>query len=124
MNIDTTVKHFLIAAIWADCPEGTSPRATKQAEKHAKEFVERFVSTYPYKVSKALSMPGYGSHPDAGSPEAAFGHDLYLTCAGHGAGFQDREELKEWGDMLHRVIRESWRTWHIEAQFYRGWLYF
>jgi hypothetical protein len=123
-DVDVIVEHFLIAAIWADCPEGTSPRATKQAKEWAKAFVERFIAAYPYKVARALAMPWYGSHPDAGSPEAAFGHDLYLTCAGHGVGFQDRTELQEWGGMLHEEIRQAWREWHVEAQFSRGWLYF
>lgn len=33
-----------------------------------------------------------------------FGHDLYLSCAGHGTGFWDRG-LKELGTRLHNVCK-------------------
>lgn len=122
-QIDTIVKHFIIAAIWADCPEGTRPRETKAAIQGARNFVTRFVTRHVGLTQAALACDGYGSHPDAGSPEASFGHDLYLTSAGHGAGFNDRTELGIWGEKLSDVIRAEWREWHCEVTFYRGWLY-
>jgi len=129
LDVDTIVKHFLIAAIWADAPEGTNPRVTKEARDWATSFVQNFIGSYTYTVREVLGMPGYGNHPDIGSPEAAFGHDLYLTCAGHGVGFQDRKELDQGHDRLHlgeylyNEIRQSHQEWHIEPQFYRGWMY-
>ncbi|AEY69522.1 hypothetical protein AH2_00011 [Burkholderia phage vB_BceS_AH2] len=122
-QIDTAARHFIIAAIWADCPEGTHPRATSQARNAAWVFVERFSAAHPDMCAAAMECDGYGSHPDAGSPAAAFGHDLFLTCAGHGAGFSDRRELGELGDRISDAIRAEWRRWHLETEFYRGWLY-
>lgn len=122
-QINTIARHFIIAAIWADCPEGTHPRATKGANALARSFVKRFVAAYPIAVRAALAAPNYGAHPDAGSPEAAFGHDLYLTCVGHGTGFWDRPELGSTGQALSNSIHANRRTWYVETEFYRGWLY-
>jgi hypothetical protein len=82
----------------------------------------------------AAAADGYGSHPDAGSPEAAFGHDFYLTRQGHGCGFWDRKELDapiricyggslpddSLGDALTKLCDDS----ETYPEFYRGWLYF
>ena len=72
-----------------------------------------------------LAAEGYGSHPDAGSSAAAFGHDLYLTARGHGAGFWDREELKDddLGERISEPLRRDFRRWYIEPQFEKGWVY-
>jgi hypothetical protein len=128
-DLDTMARHFCIAAIWADSPEGARPRATREAFATARKYAERFVTAFPALTLAALRAPGYGSHPDAGSPEAAFGHDLYLTAAGHGVGFWDRSELDETGitpsigERLSRPLRDDFRRWYIEADFFRGWLY-
>lgn len=123
-KIHTAARHFCIAALWADCEEGTSPRITKEARDWAFEFIKKFAMAYPEYVNKALVCEGYGRHPDAGSPEAAFGHDLYLTARGHGVGFSDREELGKVGEQLHQILTTGWRSWQVEPDFYRGWLYF
>ena len=65
---------------------------------------------------------GYGSHPDAGSAEAAFGHDLWLTTRGHGIGFWDRDELEADG-LGDRLTEACERFGEPQPQFYRGWLY-
>lgn len=116
--------HYLIAAIWADCPEGTQPRATTQARRVALETCEAFLTQAGSLITAAIVAPGYGSHPDCGTEHpahAALGHDLWLTSQGHGAGFWDRAELRAegLGDALTRVA-EGFRA---EPQFYRGWLY-
>lgn len=122
-DLDAIAKHFCIAAIWADAPEGTHPRETRAALRWARDFAERFITAHPELCAAAMACDGYGSHPDAGSPDAAFGHDLYLTCAGHGVGFWYRDELGETGKALGDVIRADWRTWYVETEFYRGWLH-
>jgi len=122
-QIETAARHFIIAAIWADCPEGTHPRATRKAQEWAHRFISEFAAKHAELCAAAMECDDYGTHPDAGSPAAAFGHDLYLTAAGHGVGFDDRRELGEIGAKLADVLRTDWRRWHIETQFYRGWLY-
>lgn len=95
-QIQTIARHFIIAAIWAECPEGTHPRATKQAVEAATVYVRHFLDMIgPALFEQAMECKreGYGAHPDAGSPEAAFGHDLWLSSGGHGVGFCDRDPL-------------------------------
>lgn len=127
-QVATAAKHFVIAALWADKEEGTHPRATRECYRVAEQFVRDFSAQWPDLVAAALAADGYGSHPDAGSPAAAFGHDLYLSCAGHGVGFSDRVELadkgdadRSIGDRLSDVIRQDWRRWYVNAYAYRGW---
>lgn len=116
--------HYIIAAIWADCPEGTHPRATAQARRVALQVCEDFARAAGPFLTEACNRPGYGDHPDCGTEHPAYaaaGHDLYLTSHGHGAGFWDREPLREGelGDRLTRIA-ERFRT---EPDFYRGWMY-
>ena len=103
-DLDAIARHFCIAAIWADAPEGTHPRETRAALKWARDFAERFITAHPELCAAAMACEGYGAHPDAGSPDAAFGHDLYLTCAGHGVGFWSRD-LGAVGDTLSTAAR-------------------
>lgn len=124
-DLDTIARHMCIAAVWADCEEGTHPRISAQALKTARAYAERFVSEFSVLTWQAMHAEGYGAHPDAGSPAAAFGHDLYMTAVGHGVGFWDRRELdeNELGDALSQPLRDDFRKWHLEAEFSRGWLY-
>lgn len=123
LDIEIAAKHFVAAAIWADAPEGTHPRATKEAEKAALELVKRFSDEHCYSVGLALDVPGYTSEQ--------FGHDLYMTFAGHGVGFWSRDELDEGpdgihiGDYLSDEIRNYRHEggWFTEPHFYRGWMY-
>ena len=122
-QVATIAQHYLIACIWADGPEGTQPRATRAAESKARATVQRFVDLHPdlFAAAMACADAGYGSHPDAGSAEAAFGRDLYLSTARHGAGFFDRREL---GHDLGRKLQDAARSFgEPGAYFYRGWLY-
>lgn len=120
IDVATIVEHFLIAAVWADSEEGTNPRVSRAATKAATEYVTAFTLAHADLTRRALACEGYGSHHDAGSPEAAFGHDLWLTARGHGTGFWDRAELGEVGDELADVLRTGW---HVEFEQWRGWVY-
>lgn len=125
LDVETMAKHYLIAALWADCPEGTHPRATKQAQAQARETCAKFIGLIANLIPEILDCPAYWAHPDCdGKPEAAIGHDLYLTSAGHGVGFWDRDALpKELGDKLSAFC--GWRKAipEPEVSFYRGWMY-
>lgn len=122
-TLETIVKHFLHAAQWADAAEGTIPRVPQASRNEATMFVCSFLAAHPTLSKAALSCEEYGTHPDAGSPAAAFGHDLYLTARGFGVGFGDRAELGGTGEALTEVMRTEWRRWYIEVEQYRGWLY-
>ena len=126
-QIQVMADHYVIAALWADSPEGTNPRATKAARRIALARCRHFVEMIGPLFNRAIACEGYGSHPDCGTVHpacAAMGHDLYLTCAGHGVGFWDRDELGALGDKLSAFC--GWRgpMGEPNADFYRGWLYF
>lgn len=121
-------RHYIIAALWADCVEGTNPRATKQAivraEKLAWEFLEAIGSAALELAKRAHEGRGYGAHPDCGTDRpwlAALGHDLWLTSQGHGTGFWDRDEL--FGKHRDHLTAVAERFAGIYPEFYRGWLY-
>ena len=123
-QIAEVAKHYLIACIWVDCPEGTHPRAPIATQRAAfdrcKAFIDAHLGLFNLAMDRAEVR--YGSHPDAGSAEAAFGHDLYLTTAGHGTGFWDREELD--ADDLGDRLTDTCRAFGEPCPtFYRGWLY-
>lgn len=122
-DLDTIARHFCIAAQWADSEEGTRPQISADARGAALKFAACFTAAHAELCAAAMQADGYGSHPDAGSPAAAFGHDLYLTAAGHGVGFADRDELGDTGEALQEVMRTEWRRWHVECYQSRGWLY-
>lgn len=131
-QIETVTRHFIIAALWADCEEGTSPRAPRATQEKAREFCAAFIAKNEALFIEAMDRKseGYGSHPDAGSPEAAFGHDLWLTIQGHGVGFWDRTELENLdpednGVTLGDKLTAACEPYHykLTPEFYRGWLY-
>lgn len=123
-------KHYCIAAVWADCPEGTRPRVTKQAYAAAIDIANQFLAMLTPEQKQGIESAyanGYGAHPDCGNVSpwwAAVGHDLYMTRAGHGVGFQDRDALPE---TLRRELKNlcGWNNpmGEAEVSFYRGWLY-
>lgn len=125
-QIQTVAKHFLIAAIWADAPDGTHPRASHCTKQHAQSICEAFIAKHESLFAWAMecASEGYGSHPDAGSPEAAFGHDFWLTLQGHGTGFWDRDELNTPHNLLRDNLTRACKDFgKCYPEFYRGWLY-
>lgn len=129
-QVDIVTQHYIIAALWADCEEGTHPRCPKAEEQAARKVCEAFMRQCEAAgglFSRAMERFdfGYGTHPDAGSAEAAFGHDFWLTRQGHGVGFWDRDALKvgepELGDLLTAEAHKVGECYHEQ---YRGWFYF
>lgn len=129
-QIDTITKHYLIALLWTmpgddecenpgdnidlrDLPLGTLAKARKDVTDfvwHCGALFDQCMECFD---------DGYGQHPDAGSAEAAFGHDFALTRNHHGAGFWDRESegLPQFlGDALTRVCQKHFE----EANLYIG----
>ncbi len=128
-------RHYLIAAIWADAPEGTRPRAPKatvaRAERLAWQFLEIVGPERLALVEQAYAEGDYGRHPDCGHDRpwlAAMGHDLWLTSHGHGAGFWGRKalqaiEVHPWLTLAEVLTAYAHQFRGIEPEFYRGWLY-
>jgi hypothetical protein len=129
-ELETIARHYLIAAIWADAPEGTRPRATSESKLCAVEIPQAFlghIGAERFQQIRDAYTTGYGAHPDCGKVApycAALGHDLYLTRAGHGVGFADRDVLPEdLRDYLHDQCGWGKPMGEGEVTFYRGWLY-
>ena len=129
--IEVAAKHFIIAAQWIETPDSWMREAkpTKAAKRVALRYVADFIDAAGPLIAQLDDCAGYGSHPDAGSPAAAFGHDLYLTSQGHGVGFWDRKELEietptgeTLGDAL-TALAEKPNFASFYPEFYRGWLY-
>lgn len=128
-GIEIIAKHYLTAAVWADCEDGTNPRITKEAKKYAiaaaRDFICRIGADLYNEIKHAHGDYGYGTHADCGAVLpwcAAMGHDLWLTRQHHGTGFWDRDELKAngLGDKLTEVAHAMG-----EAEYWqhRGWFY-
>lgn len=126
IDIHLMAKHYLQAAIWADAPEGANPRITKQAQKYAEHTCAKFTGLIGGELlPELLEYPDYWAHPDCGGRiEAALGHDLYLTSAGHGVGFWCRDVLP---DCLRRKLSDlcccGKQIPEPELSFYSGWMY-
>ena len=128
-QIDIVAKHYIIAALWADCVEETHPQVPKKEAAAAREVCRKFIEQCEaagglFTQAMACFDDGYGKHPDAGSAEAAFGHDLWLTSQGHGVGFWDRKRdgLPE---KLWRALTEQARKLGVCNHYQqKGWWYF
>ena len=117
-------QHYIIAALWADAPEGTNPRAPRETEEKALQLARDFLRAMGPKCQEYLkNNKEYFQQPDCGGrAEAAIGHDLWLTSQGHGTGFWDRRALREdVRDFL--TARAQRKEFTLHPEFYRGWMY-
>lgn len=118
-QIETVTRHYLLALLWT-APENDAcenPGDTydvsdlpQSVYDEARQDCEAFILTCGplFDAVMACYADGYGQHPDAGSAEAAFGHDFALTRNHHGVGFWDREHEglpKDLGDKLTRLAQ-------------------
>lgn len=111
------VRGFLACLQWAESPDGQRPQIPAATRQAAASIVEAFTTQHRTLYAMALARDGYSAE--------AFGHDLWLTLAGHGAGFWDRHELgsaegRSLGDQLTDACDAFGR---MEAYAARGWLY-
>ncbi len=103
MDKELFLKGFIDCGMWAEYEEDQDVSIndiTPESMETIKEVISDFVD------SNLTLLSGL-------DPEQC-GHDFYLTCNGHGAGFWDRG-LKEIGDKL----TESCRPYGT-IQFYTG----
>ena len=117
-------QHYIIAALWADAPEGTRPRAPRETEEKALQLARDFARAIGPKCQEYLeNNTEYFKHPDCGGrAEAAIGHDLWLTSQGHGVGFWERDALRE--DVREFLTGCAQRKeFTLYPEFYRGWMY-
>lgn len=117
-------------ALFADKPEGSNPRVTRQAIQAAEAIAAQFVGI----VGDELMNQAVGAYdwvnverPEF-TPTQCIGHDIWFTLQGHGMGFWDRDFLKQdkYGEdiTLGQTLTEACRKLkHVEPLFYRGWLY-
>lgn len=115
-------RHYIVAALWANGPEDSNPRPTRQAVDFAEKRAWEFLEIVGPDLLQTIS-PDYWQHPDCnGSIYAALGHDLWLTSQGHGVGFWDRDTLDE--ETREKLTRAADKFDRVYPEFYRGWLYF
>lgn len=126
-QLEVAARHYVIAALWADCPEGTNPRPVRNVDSVARERVQEFVAKIGAQAFARLMSAqdhGYGSHTDCGNVEpaaAAMGHDLWMTRQHHGVGFWDRDTLPE--DLRDACTEAAHDMGEPDHEFYRGWFY-
>ena len=117
-------QQYIVAALWADAPEGTRPRAPRETEEKALQLARDFLRAIGPKCQEYLeNNTEYFKHLDCrGRAAAAIGHDLWLTSQGHGAGFWDRAALRE--DVREFLTGLAQRKeFTLYPEFYRGWMY-
>lgn len=107
-DLQTVGRAFAECAVWADSEEGTRPRVTDQLQGVGMSLAAYLAQLQPAAVGEAIKRQGLQQ----------FGHDLFLTASGHGAGFWDRRELEagDIGDTLTAAVRD----WYLETEQYRG----
>lgn len=84
-QLDKIVDGYLEAAAFFDGPENGAGRFPKSEIKKAAAICAEFVNACGPLAQQAVNL--YGAR--------SFGIDLWLTAAGHGAGFWDRSELEK-----------------------------
>lgn len=92
-ELTEVVEGYMACAIWAENDEeagihdGLSLQDfTPAARRHAEQECRDFCESAKHFLERAK---------ERGFTPAQIGHDLWLTRRGHGAGFWDRDELKE-----------------------------
>lgn len=95
------VKNYLIAAVWTgENEDETEDPDAWNINNIAEESVDQAVKDVDKMIATAslasfiVKDTGYGRNVNASTTEM-FGHDLYLTRNHEGAGFWDRQELKD-----------------------------
>lgn len=82
-TLPAVVAGYLQCAEWSSKPEGSSARFSAAARQRAESDCAAFIAECGQVAADAIATYG----------PARFGHDFWLTRAGHGVGFWDRDEL-------------------------------
>lgn len=129
-QIKAIAQGIIQCALFADKPEGTNPRVTRQAKQAAEALAAQFVRIIGVELLND-AVEAYGGEYGGSYRDAALrsiGHDVGFTMRGHGVGFWDRKELKldcdnDPIDLADRLTEACRKLKHREPTFYRGWLY-
>ena len=141
-TIDAMARGYLECAAWADAPEGSRARFSKESERIARQMVRAFCIVAEPLIVQAL---------DVIRPEL-IGNRFWLNRCGHGTGFWDQDELTELQPAAPLTLHDRDNkpyTWHEGAtlgdalsaacygtdsaiapfaypslEAWRGWLYF
>lgn len=115
-QLNTMVRHALIAALWTGIDDNGDP-----LDEHCTvdDFYPDAVARMRADCAVFLASAGalirqlpdtYGAHPDCGTVAqvyAAAGHDFWLTRNGHGVGFWDRGLPGALGDDLSALAEAA-----------------
>ena len=83
--METILKHYLIAALWASTDDSGNPLDSKyDLEDIAQESKDKSMQDIKAFMEKAGDLI-------ANIDEEQLGHDIFLTRNHHGAGFWDRD---------------------------------
>ncbi len=93
LNLPRVLKGFIGAGLWLEEGEGGTEALSLHLVENALEFCE-----------KAIVKTNEDDQIEycATSNSEQFGHDLFLTCNGHGVGFWDRD-LGALGERLTNI---------------------
>ena len=129
-SVGRIVEGFLYAAEKLAADDARPLRIGKAARKTARDFVCEFLDDHAALAAAAIKREAYGWDNGTRDAEHQFGLDLFLTAAGHGAGFWDRDELgdgvREEGDEplpggnIGDKLTEAVRGAYVETDHYRG----
>jgi len=118
IDLETFVKHYLHAALWSSADnDGTSLTeeyciddfSTESIEKAIKDCID-FIALVNNLLTEAFELEtgDYYQHQHQYGLVEMAGHDFWLTRAGHGVGFWDRN-LGEIGDKLTKITKDNFR---------------
>lgn len=132
MNIKTLSAAFLESGLWASVDKNgksldgiiyNKARLPKATEAKIEKHIQSFYDSHKEVCDAAIEIIG----------ENSFAHDLFLNCAGHGAGFWDRNALavpsgksNEDGIALSigEYLDKACESARVESfDIYRGWIY-
>jgi len=120
-------------ALFADRPEGSNPRVTRQAKQAAESMASEFVGIIGDDLLNQAADAYRGEYGGSYHDTALWsigpiGHDVWFTAHGHGVGFWDRKELKfdcdgDTINLADRLTEACAKLRQVEPTFYRGWMY-
>ena len=119
IDLETFLKHYLLAALWSSsdnddtslteeyCIDDFSAESIEKATKDCTDFIA-LVNNLLTEAFELETGDYYQYQQQHGLVEMA-GHDFWLTRAGHGAGFWDRN-LGKIGDKLTKITKDNFRN--------------
>jgi hypothetical protein len=117
-------KGIIQCCIFADKPEGSNPRVTRQAWQAAEAMASKFVGIIGADLLDQ-AVEAYGGEYGGSYRDTALryiGHDIWFTMRGPGVGFWDRSFL-DVNNLGQQMTEACAKLRHVEPTFYRGWLY-